>query len=445
MTDPKEKDEPIRTRKPGKIGGGMFDRVKLPEQRHPIEEILAGGPTPPSPTAPGTLIAPGTPDAPGEQPAPGISSTPGRMIARGISPTPGKRTAPRRHPAPGRPDAGSAPVTPVSDISPRRDFTKTANSLLRDVLSRGLFRGKSRDIYDYLYSRTRGAIVPTRSALLTTTEIMRGANIGSDHTLRDNLRHLKLVGLVEWKVNAGAQAGNEYFVYLPEEANLPFDREGNPLHLNSPPQVSSPPQSDSPGQKLPGAPGAETAGGAGGLSPVDSVTSESPKTSFKTNTEKTDDEAFADLVALLRQAAEEVTGKGTTDAERGRWGEVAQLLVAELKVAATRTTISSAPAFLAEHLRRRLRKADARQIEREVAEAASGVAAQPGPAKPELTHEQIEEQAQLLAGLMQGGAGIAELEEQFAANFRPAQWHQIRSIALATRPSPDAPSTTPDA
>ena len=44
------------------------------------------------------------------------------------------------------------------------------------------------------------------------------------------------------------------------------------------------------------------------------------------------------------------------------------MLVTELKIASARTTVSSAPAFFAEHLRRRLFKKDKRQIEREATE-----------------------------------------------------------------------------
>jgi hypothetical protein len=40
--------------------------------------------------------------------------------------------------------------------------------------------------------------------------------------------------------------------------------------------------------------------------------------------------------------------------------------------------------------------------------------------------------------LMRDGAEIKELEEQFAANFRPSQWHMIRSIALAQANTPAA-------
>jgi hypothetical protein len=41
---------------------------------------------------------------------------------------------------------------------------------------------------------------------------------------------------------------------------------------------------------------------------------------------------------------------------------LAEVLVTELKIAAGRTTVSSVPAFLAEHLRRRLWKKDKRQM-----------------------------------------------------------------------------------
>jgi hypothetical protein len=127
-------------------------------------------------------------------------------------------------------------------------------------------------------------------------------------------------------------------------------------------------------------------------------------------------------------------GREPSPAERARWKEVAELLATELEIAASRTTITSAPAFLAEHLRRRLRKTDARQIEREVGEANSRQPA--GAAKPELTAEQIQEQVNLMTGLMRDGAEMKELEEQFAVNFRPSQWHMIRSIALAQANTP---------
>jgi hypothetical protein len=92
----------------------------------------------------------------------------------------------------------------------------------------------------------------------------------------------------------------------------------------------------------------------------------SDKTSFKTNTERDDDdEAFAEFNAALKKAAKEITGREPSHVETARWGELAEVLITELKISAGRTTISSVPAFLAEHLRRRLWKKEKRQIDDE--------------------------------------------------------------------------------
>jgi hypothetical protein len=86
-----------------------------------------------------------------------------------------------------------------------------------------------------------------------------------------------------------------------------------------------------------------------------------------------DDEAFALLVTQLREAAREVTGRGPSPAEAERWGELAELLATELKIAAGRTgSVSNVPAFLTEHLRRRLWKKDKRQVEAEAPESREG-------------------------------------------------------------------------
>ncbi|HVG38760.1 MAG TPA: hypothetical protein VM870_05710, partial [Pyrinomonadaceae bacterium] len=95
---------------------------------------------------------------------------------------------------------------------------------------------------------------------------------------------------------------------------------------------------------------------------------ENDKTSLKTKDINTDDEAFAEFTAAMRKTAKEITGREPSKAEAARWGEVADVLITELKIAAGRTTVSSVPAFLAEHLRRRLWKKEKRQIEAEAAQ-----------------------------------------------------------------------------
>jgi hypothetical protein len=76
----------------------------------------------------------------------------------------------------------------------------------------------------------------------------------------------------------------------------------------------------------------------------------------------------------LKQAAREITGRESSPAEAERWQELGELLATELKIAAGRTTVSSVPAFLTEHLRRRLWKKEKRQIEAERAEGAKDAA-----------------------------------------------------------------------
>src|SRR5215208_1608238 len=113
---------------------------------------------------------------------------------------------------PGTPGTGSTlPVAPV------RDFMKVANSIHREAAPAGVFKGKGKLIYDYLYSRTRGAIVPTRSVQVSWREIMKAASIGSDKTLREQLKFLRTAGLVTWEWSEGSQGGSVYTVFLPEE------------------------------------------------------------------------------------------------------------------------------------------------------------------------------------------------------------------------------------
>ena len=230
-------------------------------------------------------------------------------------------------------------------IAPARDYMKVANSINRTAMRQGLFKGKSKQIYDYLYSRTRGAIVPVRSVQASRKEIMSGAAIGSDKTIRENLRHLSSVGLVEWSEQVGAHGGNTYTVYLPEETTATQSTQAT--------------QSTA-GQNLPRVPRVESTQRTHGLSVDSVVTSTDPKTSFKTDEKNDDDEAAP---ARLRALERELTGKNSGSA--AQWDELFDVLGAEMRIAAGRTTISSVPAFMAEHLRRRLWKMDKKQAARE--------------------------------------------------------------------------------
>ena len=329
MTDPKPKKPEVPTRTPQKkTKAGIFDNLRqLP---HPVEEFLQLGPTHPNPSQPVPT-----------QPSP-TQPKPAQTAKNGV-------------------------------IAPARDFNRRANSLEREALPQGLFPGTSKKLYDALYLRTRGALVPVRTVQATKRQLMEWSGIRSKNTIAVNLQLLEAGGLVVRNLEIGDHDGSVYEILLPEETRgRPDPTQPNPAQ-------------PSPTQKLGGDP-TQKSGWVGSGNPVENKEGYGvPKTSFKTDTERSDDdEAFRQLVATFKQANREVTGKEPSPAEAARWNEIGEVLVTELKIAAGRTTVSSVPAFLAEHLRRRLFKKDKREIEREAA-------APEAEKSPALTKEQIDQ------------------------------------------------------
>ncbi|HEV2862126.1 MAG TPA: hypothetical protein VGX48_14040 [Pyrinomonadaceae bacterium] len=248
------------------------------------------------------------------------------------------------------------PVTPVTgvkeDAAPRRDFTRAANSIVRDAIPAGVFTGKGKHLYDYLYSQTRGAIVPVHSARIPTEKVMSGAGM-TRNTFRLHLERLCNAGLIEVDQRPGEHGGNIYTVRLPEEIGLQKGNRGDRGDRGDR------------GQNLPLVQGSEVDPGDRGLSLTFTDNYGEPKTFIKTIEKNDDDEAFARFVAALAKAARELTGKATSAAEAERWEELGEVLITELRMAAGRTSVSSVPAFLSEHLRRRLWKRRAKTGEAE--------------------------------------------------------------------------------
>jgi hypothetical protein len=258
------------------------------------------------------------------------------------------------------------PVTGVNlDAAPKRDFTRAANSIVRDAIPAGVFTGKGKHLYDYLYSQTRGAITPVHSARIPTEKVMAGAGM-TRNTFRFHLERLCNSGLIRVDQRPGEHGGNVYTVLLPEEAGLQRGDRGHRGERG---------YSGDTGENLPLVQGSEVDPSHLSSSSTESDIYGDSKTSFKTKEINTDDEAFAEFAAAVRRTAKEITGKELSKAEAARWAEVAEVLMTELKIAAGRTTISSIPAFLAEHLRRRLWKKEKRQIEAEAAEQKASVPA----------------------------------------------------------------------
>ncbi len=228
------------------------------------------------------------------------------------------------------------------EIAPSKDFQKTPNSLTRKAIPDGLFKGKSKQLYDALYSLTRGAIIPNRSVRIRKSKLMKLANIGSRVTFDSNINHLQTVGLISETIFTGEHGGNQFEIFLPEEAE-------------SMSSLSSLSSLTSSAQKQDRLVSLETSHTSQGEKPINMGIADVPKTSFKDNI-KNDDEgasAFSEFLEKVSAACERLTGKPTTKREAAKWGLLADLLILELETAARKTdSISSVPAFLTEVLRR---------------------------------------------------------------------------------------------
>ncbi len=256
----------------------------------------------------------------------------------------------------------SKPATAVTEEprtspAPAKDFNRRANSIEREALPQGLFPGSSKKIYDALYLRSRGANPPRTFVRASRRDFLDWTDIRNIKTVDGHLRYLMSVGLIIRHWERGSTEGSEYEVRLPEEL---------------PPLPTTP--HHSPGlttTQFLGSGYTQFLGSGGYSQPIDfEARYGDDKTFIKTNT-NTDDEAFAEFLCAVKKATKEITGREPSSAEAARWGELAEVLVTELKIAAGRTTVSSVPAFLAEHLRRRLWKKDKRQMEAETEQQGS--------------------------------------------------------------------------
>jgi hypothetical protein len=232
----------------------------------------------------------------------------------------------RKKSAPSAPSAVNAVFK--HPTSPEKDYTKVANSIVRQIPN-GLFPGKSKLLYDYLYSLTRGAIKPVRTVRVSKSGLMKGAGIKSTHTFYNNMRHLESIGLVLPTRIDGEHGGNMYEIMLPEEINLDL------VHLAQLGQLTQL------AQKLPVAVNADSALAALGSESTNTGVSDAPKTSFKDKI-KIDDE-FVPLRELGGSAED--------------WREFVNLLISEYDEASAKTkVVSNAPKFLTAHFRKLISK-----------------------------------------------------------------------------------------
>ncbi|HEY9405812.1 MAG TPA: hypothetical protein VIQ24_24390, partial [Pyrinomonadaceae bacterium] len=223
-----------------------------------------------------------------------------------------------------------------------KDFNRRANSLERDAMPAGLFPGSTFKVYNALYLRSRGAVVPRRKVRASRRDFIDWTDIRNIKTIDSHLRYLMAKGLIVRAWELGSTEGSEYEVFLPEEVLPPLPTT---LH-QSPPVTTTQKTSSGYTQKL---------GSGGDSQNVDfQATYDDDKTDLRLDRKFIDDDAA--LAGLFRELEREVIGKNSASIEH--WKEVKEVLLTELRIASGRTTVSNVPTFLAEHLRRRLWKVD---------------------------------------------------------------------------------------
>jgi hypothetical protein len=249
----------------------------------------------------------------------------------------------------------------IHPVAPVRDFQKVPNSVTRQAIPSGFFKsGKCKQLYDALYSLTRGAIKPQRTVRINKPRLMKMAGIGTRQTLWQNLKHLEDVGLVETNVLLGEHGGNEYTVFLPDELQSRYSPT-SPDMPTSPTSPTSPTNMDYSYysvQKVVPLVGIESSPTSPSSKPINIESNETPKTLFKTEEKKFDDEpqaAGSSMIEKINEAFKNFTGREISKSDDQKLAQIGELIAAEFVEAASRTKVVSDPvAFLLTHLRRRL-------------------------------------------------------------------------------------------
>lgn len=236
---------------------------------------------------------------------------------------------------------------PETTVSPKKNFTKFSNSLLKEAIPEGLFRGQSKHTYDVLYLRTRGAINPVRQIQLTKTELVRLTGL-EIKTIQRHLSFLRSSGLIIVDPKIGDHKGAIYEVKIPEEITLP-----DPTLVQS--GVGETTLGKTSAKYTPDPSAVDTTVGYTQV-PIDIKPNESPKTFFKTLSFKLDDEApIVKVLEKLNAMARKLTGKDLTKRDLEKWTELTDILISETVIASARTgSVSATMAFMTENLRRRL-------------------------------------------------------------------------------------------
>ena len=282
-----------------------------------------------------------------------------------------------------------------TEVSPMRDYQKVPNSIPRNMI---LFKGKSKQVWDYLWSISRGAITPVREIRKSRKEIKEGSALGSFVTLDAAIKHLEEVGLIKKDIMNGSFAGNVYEIFMPEE-------------IPSTTSLPSLPSSAGYTQKV-----AMLAYPESGYAREAQIEENKgiymiPKTSLKTE-EKNDDELARRISAKLR----ETHGRELTAKEKGKMDLIRDAVAEMLGTAFGKAeTISDAVSFALEHLHR----LDAQpRVVRNL----------PLRKKDEVGRHDFDREAELVIwqDILADG-GVVEDFEQYRTNYSAEDWQWLMS------------------
>lgn len=206
-----------------------------------------------------------------------------------------------------------------SAVVPERNYYKKSNEVA-DSIDRTLTPAESK-VFEQLLRLTVGFQRDTRQVRVSV--LMERTGFKSDKTVRQAIRGLEFKGRILRITHGNSPLGDEYRIlaYSGSTAVPEYYRST----------------------------------GVENTAVLESKVTGELKTVLK-DKERSDDEAAG---RALREMEREVTGKNSATAEQ--WAELVEVIKAELRIAAARTTVSSVPAFMAEHLRRRLWKLDKKQ------------------------------------------------------------------------------------
>lgn len=298
--------------------------------------------------------------------------------------------------------------------SPEKDWQKVPNSIARDAIPTGVFTGKSKQVWDYFWSISRGSIKKNRFVRVTRPEIKQGAGLGSFVTVDNAVARLQEIGLIrKVEVVSGKHDGNQFEVFEWNELETATSSASDTSDTSYTQKVEL--------LVLPESSNTSSSSGS-----INTGVSDEPKTLLKTLSFKSDDEGL--IVAFLEKmnsAAKNKTGRNLSRRDLESLADIAELLIAETEIAAARTnSISAYIPFMAENLRRRLHAKP--KFEKKGTEAKKDTVGKTFISAPEPLDE--ESKINLLKTYQEGLAEYGmEWVDQNESYFTPEDWQWIKS------------------